>query len=151
MNLTSTPEIIRWPETHYVYLEKVGPFQETAPAAWNQLHELVPDIADHNKITGYLSLYKVGPKVYRAGLSLAAPPQHIPDGMAYSKFKGGQYSKFVLHGPFSDLPEACGIVFGMVEAGKLQMRDDFCLEHYVTDPQETPENENIIEILIPTV
>jgi len=151
MNLTTEAEIVQWPETHYIYIEKIGPFTETAPATWNRLHELVPDIADHNKITGYTTLYKVGPQVYRAGLQLAALPKHIPDGMAYTKFKGGQYSKFVLTGAFSDLPEACGKVFGWVEKENVKMRDDFCIENYVTDPRETPANENIIEILIPTL
>ncbi len=30
------------------------------------------------------------------------------------------------------------------------MREEFCIEHYVTDPRTTPENQNRIEILIPT-
>ena len=27
MNLTEEPDIVIWPETHYVFLEKIGPFQ----------------------------------------------------------------------------------------------------------------------------
>jgi len=72
LQLTQQSEIVTWPETHYVYLEKIGPFQETAPQAWNELHKLVAAISEHNKITGYTSLYKVGPKIYRAGVSIAA-------------------------------------------------------------------------------
>ena len=34
LNLTPTPETVTWPETHYVYIEKVGPFQNNAPQAW---------------------------------------------------------------------------------------------------------------------
>ena len=67
MSLTETPENVTWPETHYVFLEKIGPFQNTAPAAWQNLHKFVPAISEHNKITGYMSLYKVAPKIYRAG------------------------------------------------------------------------------------
>jgi hypothetical protein len=72
MNLTH--DVVTWPATHYVFIEKIGPFQGTAPQAWKDLHQLVPRISEHNKITGYMSLYKVGPKVYRAGVSLAAGP-----------------------------------------------------------------------------
>ncbi len=151
MNLTENPQIITWPEIHYVYLEKIGAFQETAPACWNQLHQMVPAVLENNQINGFMSLYKVPQKLYRAGVSLTAPPQKIPEGMKYVKFPGGKYSRFVLTGPYKDLPVACGIVFGMVDDGKIKMRDDFCIENYTTDPRTTPEDKNITEILIPTV
>ncbi len=83
MNLTQEPEIVTWPETHYVFIEKIGPFQNTAPQAWQTLHQVVPRIAEHNKITGYTSLYQVAPKIYRAGVSLAAPPEQLPEGLQY--------------------------------------------------------------------
>ncbi len=98
-----------------------------------------------------MSLYKVGPKIYRAGVSLAAPPKNLPEGLAYAKFKGGKYSRFVLRGPYSDLPEACGRVFEIVSEEDIQMREDFCIENYMTDPRVTPEEKAITEILIPTV
>ena len=34
MNLTEVPETVTWPETHYVFVEKIGPFQTNAPQAW---------------------------------------------------------------------------------------------------------------------
>jgi hypothetical protein len=67
MNLTQEPEIVTWPETQYVFLEKIGPFENTAPQAWQNLHQLISGISEPSKITGYLSLYKVQPKIYRAG------------------------------------------------------------------------------------
>lgn len=150
MRLTEIPEIVQWPETHYVFIEKVGPFVKTAPEAWNSVHPQVPAILAHNQITGYMSLYKVGPKVYRAGLALADEPKELPDGFAYEGFVGGKYSRFVLTGAFSDLPAACGRVFKIVAEKGITMRDDFCIENYVTDPRVTPVDENVIEILIPT-
>jgi DNA gyrase inhibitor GyrI len=150
MNLTEKAETINWPITHYIYFEKIGPFHETAPQAWNALHQMVPVISKNNQITGYMSLYKVKPQVYRAGLALSEPPHQLPQGMEYSYFKGGKYSKFVLTGSYKDLPEACGRVFEIVETDKILTRDDFCLENYITDPGKTPEDENITEILIPT-
>jgi DNA gyrase inhibitor GyrI len=150
MNLTEKAEIIQWPVTHYVFIEKVGPFFETAPVAWSNLHQLVPEITKSNKITGYLSLYKVKAKIYRAGVALSEPPHNLHAGMEYSYFKGGKYSKFVLTGSYKDLPEACRRVFEIVEEEKIQMRDDFCVENYVTDPNKTPEDKNVTEILIPT-
>jgi effector-binding domain-containing protein len=151
MKLTEEPTVVTWPETHYVFVEKIGPFQETAPQAWNSVHPIVPAISEHNQVTGYTSLYKVGPKVYRAGVSVAAEPKNLPAGVRYEKFKGGKYSKFVLTGPYSNLPEASRRVFEIAAEKKIQMRDDYCIENYMNDPRTTPEEELVTEILIPTV
>jgi len=151
MNLTQTPEALTWPETHYVLIEKVGPFQNTAPQAWQSVHQLLSGISEHNKITGYLSLYQVGPKIYRAGVSLAAAPKDLPEDLQYMLFKGGKYSRFVLTGPYSYLPEGSRRVFEIVANTKLQLRDGYCIENYVNDPRTTPEQQLITEILVPTV
>lgn len=150
MNLTQAPDIVTWPETHYAFIEKIGPFQNTAPQAWQSLHQLVPEISKHNKIVGYMSLYQVGPKIYRAGVSLDAAPKNLPSGIQYTKFKGGKYSRFVLTGPYSDLPAASGRVFEIVAEKKIPLRDDFNIENYTNDPRTTPEQQLLTEILIPT-
>ena len=98
-----------------------------------------------------MSLYKVGPKVYRAGVSVDAAPKHLPEGLAYAKFKGGKYSRFVLTGSYSHLAEASGRVFHIVAEKKIELRDDYCIENYVNDPRVTAEPDLITEILIPTV
>ena len=151
IKLTQEPEIVTWPETHYIFIEKIGPFQDTAPQAWQELHPLAPGISEHNKITGYMSLYKVGPKVYRAGLSLAAEPKNLPANLKYEKFRGGKYSRFVLTGSYAHLPEASGRVFEIGAEKKIQMRDDYCIENYANDPRTTPEDQLVTQILIPTV
>ena len=151
MKLTQEPEIVTWPETHYVFIEKIGPFQDTAPKAWQELHPLAPKISETNKITGYMSLYKAGPKIYRAGLALAAEPKNLPANLKYEKFKGGKYSRFVLTGSYANLPEASGRVFEIVAEKKIQMRDDFCIENYANDPRVTPEDQLVTQIFIPTV
>jgi DNA gyrase inhibitor GyrI len=150
LNLVEKPEIVTWPETHYVFVEKVGPFQQTAHAAWELLHKAAPAIGEHNQITGYISLYKVGPKIYRAGVSLAAKPSNLPDGLQYERFEGGKYRRFVLTGPYANLGEASGRVWQIVSDTKLPVRDDYSIENYVNDPRTTPEEKLITEILIPT-
>lgn len=150
MNLTEDPEIVTWPETHYIFIEKTGPFMIAAPEAWQSAHRLAPAVAEQNKITGYMSLYKLGPKIYRAGFSLAAPPQKLPDGFEYEKFSGGKFSRFVLMGSYSNLPEASRRVFEIVAEKKIQLRDEFCIENYTNDPGSTPEDQLKTEILLPT-
>jgi effector-binding domain-containing protein len=149
MNLTQVPESVNWPETHYVFLEKIGPFQQNAPAAWTEAHQLIPSVAEHNQITGCMSLYKIGPQIYRAGVSVAAAPKNLPDGLRYEKFDGGRYSRFTLTGPYSQLAEACGRAFELAKELHLPLRDGFNIENYVNDPRVTPEEQLITEILFP--
>jgi effector-binding domain-containing protein len=152
MNLTEEPQIVNWPETHYVFVEKIGPFMDNAPQAWQTAHGFAPALSEHNQITGYISLYKMGPpNVYRAGFSLAALPEELPEGLRYEKFAGGKYSRFVLTGPYSQLPEASGRVWGIVAEKKIPVRDDFAIENYLNDPRQTPEEQLLTEILVPTV
>jgi DNA gyrase inhibitor GyrI len=151
MNLTLEPEIVTRPETYYVFLERIGPFQNTASRAWQDLHQLEPAVSKHNQITGAFSQYKMGPKIYRAGFSLASPPTELPKSLEYEKIAGGKFSRFVLTGPYSNLPEASGRVWTTVADKKIQLRDDFTIENYVNDPKTTPEERLVTEILVPTV
>lgn len=150
MKLTETPEIVEWAETHFVFVEAVGPFMESAPKAWQTLHGLTAEIEKHNTVTQYMSLYRFSPQVYRAGHALSAAPKELPPGVRYEVFPGGKYSRFVMTGPFSDLPEASRRVFELVKEKKIQQRDGYCIEHYVDDPRDTPEDQLRTEILVPT-
>jgi DNA gyrase inhibitor GyrI len=150
MNLTEEPDHVAWPETHYVFVERTGPFMKTAPEAWQTAHTLLPALSERNNVTGYMSLYKMGPDVYRAGFALAAPPVGLPRGLQYELFPGGEYSRFTLTGPYSDLPQATGRVFEILSKNNMALRSDFCIENYVNDPRTTPPEKAITEILIPT-
>ena len=151
MNLDEHPELVNWPETHYVFVERIGPFQENAGAAWHQVHPLAPALLENNKITGYMALYRVGPKVYRAGFAIAAPPVKLPEALRYEKFPGGKYVRFILTGPYTDLPRASGRVWEIVGEKKIELRDDFAIENYINDPRTTPEDQLVTHIMIPAV
>ena len=150
MNLTEVPEIVNWPETYYVFIEKIGSFRDTAPAAWKTAHSLVAAISEHNQITGYMSLYKLGSSIYRAGFSLAGPPNQLPAELESIVFPGGKYSRFVLKGPYDQLGPANGRVMEIVKEQGIETRDDFNIEHYVTDPRSTPPEQTVTHILVPT-
>ncbi|MFP5235705.1 MAG: GyrI-like domain-containing protein [Acidobacteriota bacterium] len=149
MNLNEQYDIVYWPETYYAFVEKVGPFQAVAPAAWQAAHGLAPDLNKNNRVTGYITLYRVPQQVYRAGFALEAPPTNLPAGLRYEPFPGGKYAKFTLTGPYSDLPQASSRVFEIIEQQDLPTRDDFYIESYVNDPRTTPESELITDILVP--
>ena len=96
-----------------------------------------------------MSLYKIGPKIYRAGVSLAEGPHDLLHNLKYEHFMGGQYARFVLTGPYSELPKATRRVFEIVSEKKMQLRNDYCIENYVNDPRTTSEAELVTEILMP--
>lgn len=150
MSLNEKSDTVQWPAMHYVFLEKVGSFAQNAPQAWQELHARLAAIAEHNTITGFVSLYKIAPQLYRAGVSVAAPPENLPEGLQYEKFNGGKYTRFVLTGPYMQLGEATGRVSNLVAERKIPVRDDFNIENYVNDPRITPEAELTTEILFPT-
>jgi len=150
MNLNEHPENVTWPATHYAFVEKIGPFKDTAQQAWQEVRSFSREIATNNKITGAMSLYKMGPKIYRAGYILAAPPVQLPEGILYESFAGGKYIRFVLNGSYSNLPKASGRVWAIASEMKVQLRDDFAIENYLNDPDSTPEDKLVTEILIPT-
>jgi effector-binding domain-containing protein len=150
MELTEEPETTTWPETHFVFVEKAGPPMKAAPQAWEMAHGLAPALAKHNRITGRLSLFQMGPNRYRAGYSLAAEPVELPAGLEYERFGGGRYSRFVLTGPYSDLPQAVRRVFEIASRSDLMLRCDWCIENYANDARTTPEERLITEILLPT-
>jgi DNA gyrase inhibitor GyrI len=149
MQLTDTPEIVTWPETHYVFVEKRGPIPQNAPAAWQEFHRIAPQLSPENLVTGSLALYRMEPPVYRAGVSVAAKPTTLPDGLEYGRFAGGKYARFRLTGPYSQLGQATTRVSEMVRETKMKLREDYHIEHYVNDPRHTPEQDLVTEILFP--
>jgi len=149
MKLTETAEIVTWPETHYVFVERTGSIPKNAPLTWQEFQQLVPQLKSNAEITGFLSLYKMEPPVYRAGASLAAKPAQLSGKLRYERFKGGKYARFVLTGPYSQLPQATSRVVDIVSGKKLRLRDDYHIEHYTNDPATTPEEKLVTEILFP--
>lgn len=149
MNLTEEPVIVEWPETHYVFVEMAGPFDQTAQQSWQRLHRSAPALAAHNTITGFTSLFRMRPPVYRAGATLAAAAVELPEGLEYVLFAGGRYSKFVYTGPYPGLHQAYKRVTEIIAERSMQLRDDYNIENYLNDPKTTPEDQLITEILYP--
>lgn len=150
MRLITTPDLTQFPETHYVFIEKIGPFQETAMAAWQQFHQNVASISANHQMLGAFAQYKVEPQmIYRAGAAIDRKPDSLPEGFKYEHFKGGVYQRATLMGGYENLPEACGVVFAQVEREKFQMRDDWFLENYINNPNDRKAEELVSEILLP--
>lgn len=150
--LNENHEVMYWPETHYLFIEKKGPFSETAGAAWQELHAKLGALSSPLSIEGMMSLYRLKPEmVYRAGAILKEVPAQIPEGFQYEHFQGGRYARFLLAGSYSQLPEASGRVMDLAEQRKFKRRDGFYIENYPNDPAKTPEAELRTEIHVPII
>ena len=151
INLTQEPETIDFPPTHYVFIERIGNIPANAPQAWKTVEPFAATLMAQNQITGAAAFYKPAKGIYRAGFMLAAPPVDLPADLAYEKMTGGKYARFTLTGPFDQLPEANSRAFGIVAEKKIPLRDDFNIEHYLTDPGTTPADQNVTALLFPIV
>jgi AraC family transcriptional regulator len=156
MNLTASPEIIMSTPAFLVYLEKIGPFSKTAPLAWKEFWALAGGQFDQTQITGMAGLSRIDPAktgddafVYQAGITLEPKPSGIPRGLQSRELKSGKYARFLLTGPYMQLPAAYPKAFSILEDLSLAVRDDFCVERYLNTPQDTPEDRLETEILIP--
>lgn len=151
MNLTQKSELTHVQAQHFLYVEKIGPFQETARAAWEECHKVFSTMKGTQK-TGAMAMFKMKPQmIYRAGFIVDAKPEHIPEGIQYIKFEGGKYSKFVLTGSYENLGPAWGQTMQNIETQKLALRDAFFFEHYVNDPMVLPADQLITELMVPTL
>ena len=138
-------ETITRPASHYLFVEKVGPFQTTAMAAWKELHATLPN--PKNKV-GSMALYKMRPEmVYRAGWALSAKPESVPAGFKYEEIPSAKFEKFTYTGPYDNLGQVSGDVWEA--AKKLELRDGWAIENYVNDPATTPPEKLITEIMVP--
>ncbi len=155
MNLTENFETVQRPLTHYVFLEKRGPFAEVAPPLWNELAPLVPKI-DQKQIREYLGVSGVDKSrpgedsmIYQAGVGCAVKPDPLPDRLQHRAIKAGKYARFLLTGPYSQIWMAFDRIFKTLTEQKVELRPEFCIENYLNDPRVTPEDKLETELLVP--
>jgi AraC family transcriptional regulator len=156
MNLTSNPEIVTRPATHYVFLQRQGPFSEVAPPAWDAMFPILRSQIEEKDIVEFLGLSgidraKLGEDamIYQAGVALKHAPTSPLKGLQYRKIESGVYARFLLIGPYSQIWSAFDQVFKTMAEKKISLREEFCIENYLNDPKETPEDQLQTEILIP--
>lgn len=155
MNLTNDFEMVTRPLTHYVFLEKHGPFAEVAPPLWNELLPLLPQLAQ-GRIREYLGLSGIDKKkagednmIYQAGVSLNGQPEKLPGGMRHRSISGGKYARFMLIGPYTHIWMAFDQIFRQLAEKRVELRPEFCIENYLNDPRTTPEDQLKTELLVP--
>jgi DNA gyrase inhibitor GyrI len=156
LNMDLKPEMVNRPATHFVYLERTGPFAEIAPPAWDEMFRLLSGKITHDRFTELLGLSgtdktKQGEDsmIYQAGVCLASKPPEVPKGLKHKKIEAGKYAQFLLTGPYSQIWVAFTQIFRALAESSVRLREEYCIENYVNDPKITPEDQLQTEILIP--
>ena len=157
VNLTTEIETVTRPVTHYVFLEKRGPFGEVAPPLWNQLGPLLPRL-DQHQIREYLGISGIDKSrpgedamIYQAGVALDREPGDLPAELQRRSIGSGRYARFLLTGPYTHIWPAFDRIFKTLADANVDLRPEFCIENYLNDPRETPEAQLKTELLVPIV
>lgn len=156
MNLTKGIEIVTRPTTHYVFLEKRGPFAEVAPPTWDEMFPLIATQIAQKEIVEFLGLSgidrtRMGEEgmIYQAGVAVSHPPSTTMKELQYRKIESGKYARFLLTGPYAHIGSAFDQVFKALAEKNVELREEFCIENYLNDPKVTPEDQLQTELLIP--
>jgi AraC-like DNA-binding protein/DNA gyrase inhibitor GyrI len=156
VNLTPKFDIVKRPATHYLFLEKHGPFAEIAPPTWDEMFPLLYSQIDQQQIVSFLGLSGIDKTrngeeamIYEAGVGVNSAPEKQLKGLQYKKIKEGKYASFLLTGPYSQIWIAFNQIFKTLAEGKVELRPEFCIENYLNDPKVTPEDQLKTEILVP--
>jgi AraC family transcriptional regulator len=156
VNLTPKFEIVQRPTTHYVFLEKHGPFPEVAPPTWEEMFPLLYSQLDQSQIVSFMGLSTIDKTkkgeeamIYEAGVGVSSAPAKPLKGLQYKKIKEGKYAQFLLTGPYSQIWIAFNHIFKTLSESKVELRSEFCIENYINDPKVTPEDKLQTELLVP--
>lgn len=156
MNLSEF-ETVNRPLTHYVFIEKRGPFAEVAPPLWNELQPMLPKL-EQGQVREYLGVSGIDKSragedamIYQAGVSLASEPKKPLAGLQHRAIPSGKYARFLLTGPYGQIWMAFDRVFKTLAEKRVELRPEFCIENYLNDPRSTREEALLTEILVPVV
>ena len=86
---------------------------------------------------------------FQAGVPVAdAPKEPLPEGLAVGKSPEGRALKFIHRGSYDAMDSTYEAITNHLDEKRLEARDLF-VEHYVTDPLTTPEDNLVIEVYVP--
>ena len=142
---------------NYIYVEKCGPFMETAGALWGGFYQAMGTLnmdKTNIKFTAGLNCIdesKAGDEKYtlQAGRAVVEVPKNLPSDFKVKTIAAGKFAKFTLTGSYSYLAEVYPHAFKIISENNLERRLEFSIEKYVSTYGETPEDQLITEIYIP--
>lgn len=132
-----------------------GEFSDIAPIAWEKFLKLVPLIKEDLSESQFLGIGKMYAEDsrnicdYQAAISIPSNSNFEMEGLKRQVLAKGKYAKFLLKGTYDNIWIAFDKAFEVIGNNGLELADSPCIENYLNDPQITPEDDLLTEILIP--
>lgn len=153
LNLSQEPQIIERPEVTILSHEsKGGRFEEIATPVWEEFLKTLENGKQDLSQSEFLGLSLVDQNenhYYKAAITV---PQNVEINLPSLKrevLAQSKYAKFILKGSYDGVWPAFDFAFKKLNEMGIKLEDSPCLENYINDPRQTPEDELITEILIP--
>jgi len=87
---------------------------------------------------------------YQAAVPIAQEPKVAPQGdIAVGDAPSGKVLKFVHRGSYDDMDTTYEAITNYLDEKRLEAKDIF-IEEYMTDPIKTPQDQLVINVLVPT-
>ncbi|MFA8451499.1 MAG: GyrI-like domain-containing protein [Bacteroidales bacterium] len=157
--LSCKPEFRYIPDMFFAYAYVKGFYgNPDTPLAWERLREYFCKNNYFTSSSSFFGLCYDDPKItpcdshrYQACISLEERSPVKGEGIYFSKFNGGKFMTFIHKGPYKDLNDSMSYIAAFyLTDPKIQLRDYHATLHfYLNNPNNTPPEELLTEVLFP--
>lgn len=152
LELSKEPEIIERGQVQILSLENAGgKFDEIAPPIWEKFLGFLEGTSldlSQSEFLGISFVDQDEKHFYKAAITVENKDVMIAP-LKQEFLEKSKYAKFILKGSYDGVWPAFDMAYKTLDKMGLELADLPCLENYINDPRETPENELLTEILIP--
>lgn len=156
LNLSENPEVVQRQMTSIFTLkEEGGVFQEIAPLAWQKFLEIILKEGQDLSQSEFLGISYIESEgliqnhVYKVAVSAPKNKNLIFNELRKESLPEGKYLKFLLKGSYSGIWASFDRIFKYVNENSYELAEGPCLENYINDPNSTPEEDLLTELLVP--
>ena len=134
MNLTKEPEIVNFPATHYVFVEKHGDFHSIAGQAWKSAHALRARALDEKQDHRLHEPLQGGSEDVSRGICTRRARRWIcPPAWPMKSSQAASTRSLFSPGHTRSCPRLrAGLEHSWEK--KISVRDDYAIENYMNDP-----------------
>jgi AraC family transcriptional regulator len=146
------PEVIKRSETTiYSFSADDTTFKDAAQVAWQEFLKIIPTVKEDLSQSEFLGVGEMSGDTcsYRAAISIPTNPNAEVANLIKEDIPASKYAKFLLKGSYDGIWYAFDKAFKFINESEFEISSAPCLELYLNDPNTTPENELLTEILIP--
>jgi effector-binding domain-containing protein len=156
--ISEKPEMYVSKDEFYLYLEKNGPFDQSAGEAWREFHKVHSTMQlkmqpNHMQAYSIMDESKQGDDkyTYQAGLTFDKKVDNVPPELKIRPVKAGKtYASFTYKGPYDGLKQAYPAALAALPKNGLKLqKNELIMERYLNTPQDTKPEDLMTVLLFP--